>query len=99
MVLAVGLIFFIFYIFLQTNINPYPISPFKFGDTIQISPAVLVRKTFETTVTDPDQYLVKNTCASFPCEDCYQEVSATSTSCVVTFSGNKNDPSAKWVLE
>ena len=99
LVLAVGLIFFIYYIFLQTNINPFPISPFKFGDTIQISPAVFVRESFENTETDPNQYLVKNTCANFPCEDCYQPVGANVTSCVATFTGNKNDPDTKWVLE
>ena len=98
LVLAVGLIFFIYYIFIQTNINPFPISPFKFGDTVQISPAVLVKKE-SLRDTDPNQYLVKNTCSNSPCENCYQEVSAPAGSCVVTFSGNKSDPNTKWVLE
>ena len=97
LVLAIGLIFFIYYIFLQTPINPYPISVFKFGDTIQISPAVLSRDSFSVT-TNPNQYLIKNTCA-FPCADCYPATSAPSDACVVTFSGNKSDNNTKWVLE
>jgi len=94
LIVVVGLIFFIYYIFLQTPINPYPISQFKFGDTIQISPAVLTKENLANTTVDQNQYLVKNTV-----NDCYSEESSPSPSCVITFSGNKNDPNTKWVLE
>ena len=99
LVLAIGLIFFIYYIFIQSTINPYPVSPFKFGDTVQISPGVFVRKDPADTTTDPNQYLVKNTCPGGQCPNCYLEESAPTNSCVLTFSGNKDDPNTKWVLE
>lgn len=99
LVLAVGLIFFIYYIFLQTPINPYPVSQFKFGDTIQICPAVFARDSYTSSVVSENQYLIKNTCASVPCDNCYPATSAPADACVVTFSGNKSDPNTKWILE
>ena len=99
LVLAVGLIFFIYYIFLQTSIPPFPVSPFKFGDTIQISPAVFSRDNISEKTTDQNQYLVRNSCANYPCDGCYQPVGANLESCVATFTGNKNDNNTKWVLD
>jgi hypothetical protein len=96
LVFAVGLIFLIYFIFLQTPINPYPISPFKFGDTIQLSPAVFVRDSFTSTTISENQYLIKNTCCN---DNCYPSANAPANSCVVTFSGNKADPNTKWILE
>ena len=99
LVLAIGLIFFIYYIFLQSTVNPFPVSPFKFGDTIQISPGVLSRENFSISTTDPNQFLVKNTCPGGTCPNCYQATGAIPLSCVATFSGAQNDPNTKWVLE
>lgn len=101
LVLAIGLIFFIYYIFIQTTVPPYPVSPFKFGDTIQISPAIFVRKDVFSPSVSENQYLVKNSCVNIPfqCDGCYTPVGANDASCVATFSGNKKDSATKWVLE
>jgi len=101
LVLAIGIIFFVYYIFIQTTIPPYPVSPFKFGDVIQISPAILTRDNYSTTSANQNnnQFLVKNTCVNYPCDGCYRPVGANDASCVATFSGKKQDPATKWVLE
>jgi len=97
LVLAIALIVIIFLVFLRTTINPYPVSSFKFGDTIQISPAVFSRNSFSDTGPSENQYLIKNTCPSQPCDNCYIPTGANG--CVATFSGSKSDPNTKWVLE
>lgn len=100
LIAAIILIIIVYYIFSKTNIDPYPVSPFKFKDTIQICPAILVRESQSGKTISPDQYLVKNTCNP-SCKGCYyaEEAGAPQTSCVATFSGKKDDPATKWVLE
>lgn len=97
--LAIGLIVLVYYIFIQTSINPFPISPFKFGDTVQISPAIFCRDSQNGSFVSPNQYLVKNICPSNSCNNCYPEQSGPTDACVITFSGSQQDPNTKWVLE
>jgi len=93
LVLVIALIVIIFLVFLRTTINPYPVSSFKFGDTIQISPAVLSRNSFTDAGPSDNQYLIKNTDPS----NCYLPFGANG--CVATFAGSKSNPNTKWVLE
>lgn len=92
--LVIGLIVLIYFIFSTPAPLPFPVSPFNYEDTVQISPAVPAQ--YGDTIS-PDQYLTQVVCSG-SCPDCYIALQAC-RSCALTFSSNKQDPKTKWVLK
>lgn len=103
-ILLIGLVFLLYYLATRPFKTPFPISPFNYGDVIQIVPAVLSQ--YAGINPSADQYLTRNNCTSSDgsghCTTfgCYQNDNPFSgvNSCALTFTGNKNDPKTKWIL-
>ena len=111
LILLLVLVAILYYIYSLPVATPYPRSPFNYGDTIQIIPAVLSQyKPLSSTSCPsslanpcPNQYLVRNNCSTGTCPGsniCYQNSSPFSGNfgCALTFTGNKEDPNTRWIL-
>lgn len=106
LVLVIIAVLVIYYIFLQPQPVPFPVSPFNYGDVIQIRPAVLTQYNLNTKDLSQDQYLRLVPCANNSCTDCYQPTNnkplclggAQPNTCTATFTGKKGDLSSRWIL-
>jgi hypothetical protein len=105
LVLVVVAIIIIYYVYSLPRPVPFPISPFNYGDVVQIRPAVLAQD--NTSIKDPpaNQYLTLNVCPNNSCSNCYQPTnnkplcgSAQPNTCTVTFTGSKDAQASKWIL-
>jgi len=87
----------IYYIYLQNLVKPYPLSPFKDGQTVVIRPAILS----DVNGNIENQYLaqVKPPDFTYSYPDGGKGVYMGSGSSALQFIGNKNDATSQWILE
>lgn len=98
-ILIIGLVLILYYIFTRPVQVPFPTSPFKYGDVVEIIPAVLSQTGLNTLNVSPDQYLSQTTCPTGTCNNCYQAQDPfVGNSCALTFTGKSGDNSSKWIL-
>lgn len=85
----------IYYIFLQSVVPSYAISPFKYGDVIVIKPAVAFQN------IDPNKQYLKN---DRPLGESYSYPPGVGqfmgdSAAALRFTGDKEDKNSQWVLE
>lgn len=98
LVLVIITIVIIYYVFSQPQKPPFPVSPFDYGDIIQISPAVFSQNNFNTKNIPQNQYLTR--VINDPNSNCQHpnDGDAQSGACVATFTGTQGDLQSKWIL-
>ena len=95
--LVIIAVIIIYYVFTLPQQIPFPVSPFNYGDIIQICPAVFSQEEFNINNTDQNQYLT----SVAPGSSCQHpnDGYAQSGTCIASFTGNKMDKASKWILQ
>ena len=94
LIIVAGII--VYYVIFNNNIPAYPLSPFKYGQTVVIRPAILS----EVGGDLEKQYLRQD--LTSPCYrndySCASGFTMGTNACAAKFTGDKSDPSSQWVL-
>ena len=105
LVLVVIAVIVIYYVFSIKSQTLFPLSPFVYGDVVQISPVVFTQDNFTEKYTSENQYLTLTVCeGSDGCSNCYQPQGREECDepqpkvCTVTFTGDKSKNNTKWTL-
>jgi hypothetical protein len=98
LVLVIITVIIIYYVFSLPQSPPFPVSPFDYGDVIEISPAVLTQNNFETKTIQQNQYLTR--VVAGPNSNCQHpnDGDAQAGACVPIFTGTQGDLQTKWIL-
>jgi hypothetical protein len=96
LVLVIITIVAIYYIFLIPSPPQFPVSPFDYGDIVEISPAVLSQDNLNFKIPQQNQYLTRIISGS----NCLRpnDGNAQPETCVPIFTGNQEDNSSRWIL-
>jgi len=98
LVLVIVAIIIIYYVFSLPQQPPFPVSPFDYGDVVQISPAVFTQNSFGIKNIPQNQYLTS--VVNSPNSNCQHpnDGDAQPGACVAVFTGNQGDLQSKWIL-
>lgn len=94
-ILVIVSIIIIYYVFSIPQPPPFPVSPFDYGDVVEISPFIFTQNSFDTKITPQNQYLTNIV------SNCQHPNfgGAQPGTCVATFTGNQGDLQSKWILQ
>lgn len=84
----------IYFVLNQSLFNVYPVSPFKYNQTVVIRPAILT----SIDNINPNQYLEDSTIFNYQQGGCAPRFTYGDNAHALTFTGKKSDTRAQWIL-